>query len=152
MFFWLNGRSILLTQWKIYYVNWAIQFKQKKQKQKIVLSIVHIQVLQLCKTKVEYENSFLHHRITVPMSWVQFTQQNIARSQNEREMSKKLRGQIDALLRACANEMWSQFNSVNNSFNMRLQQTNDAKAKLQAHLARVSKTFLYWTLQYIDLP
>ena len=73
----------------------------------------------------------------MPVSWVQFTQENIARSQKERELSEKLRGQIDALLRACANEMWSQFNTVNNAFNARIQQGNDAKAKLQAHLQRV---------------
>ena len=75
--------------------------------------------------------------ITVPYSWVKFTQENIARSQREREMSERLRGEIDALLRACANEMWSQFNSVNNSFNARIQETTDAKNKLQAHLQRV---------------
>ncbi|KAK2187322.1 hypothetical protein NP493_169g01020 [Ridgeia piscesae] len=76
--------------------------------------------------------------ITVPYSWVKFTQENIARSQREREMSERLRGEIDALLRACANEMWSQFNSVNNSFNARIQETTDAKNKLQAHLQRVN--------------
>jgi tektin-3 len=68
---------------------------------------------------------------------VKFTQENIARSQKEREISEKLRGEIDALLRQCANEMWSQFNSVNNSFNGRIQETHDAKNKLQAHLQRV---------------
>jgi len=77
-------------------------------------------------------------RITIPYSWVKFTQENIARSQKEREISEKLRGEIDALLRQCANEMWSQFNTVNNSFNSRIQETHDAKNKLQAHLQRVS--------------
>ena len=75
--------------------------------------------------------------MTVPYSWVKYTQENIARSQREREMSERLRGELDALLRACANEMWSMFNSVNNSFNARLQETTDAKNKLQAHLMRV---------------
>ena len=69
---------------------------------------------------------------------MKFTQENIARSQKEREISEKLRGEIDALLRQCANEMWSQFNTVNNSFNSRIQETHDAKNKLQAHLQRVS--------------
>jgi len=74
--------------------------------------------------------------LSVPQSWVKFTQDNIARSQREREMSEKLRGAIDACLRQCANEMWSQFNAVNNQFNSRIQETNDAKNKLQAHLNR----------------
>lgn len=76
--------------------------------------------------------------ITVPYSWVRFTQENIARSQKEREMSERLRGEIDALLRACANEMWSMFNAVNNNFNQRIQESNDAKNKLQAHLSRTN--------------
>lgn len=74
--------------------------------------------------------------VTIPYSWVRFTQENIARSQKEREESEKLRGMIDACLRACANDMWSQFNNVNNCFNKRVQETNDAKNKLQAHLQR----------------
>lgn len=76
--------------------------------------------------------------ITIPYSWVRFTQENIARSQKERESSERLRGEIDALLRACANEMWSNFNSVNNNFNQRIQEGNDAKNKLQAHLQRTN--------------
>ncbi len=77
-------------------------------------------------------------RITIPQSWIKYTQENIARSQKEREASERLRGEIDALLRACANEMWNQFNSVNNAFSARVQETTDAKNKLQAHLQRVS--------------
>lgn len=77
-------------------------------------------------------------RMTIPYSWVKFTQENIARSQRERENSERLRGEIDSLLRACANDMWSNFNSVNNAFNTRIQETNDAKAKLQANLQWVS--------------
>ncbi|CAH1787007.1 unnamed protein product [Owenia fusiformis] len=76
------------------------------------------------------------HTITIPYSWVKYTQENIARSQKMRAASERLRGEIDACLRACANEMWSQFNSVNNSFNSRLQETSDARNKLQAHLQR----------------
>ena len=80
--------------------------------------------------------------MTIPHSWVRFTQENIARSQREREISEKLRGDIDALLRMCANQMWAQFNSVNNAFNERLQFTQDAKNKLQNHLERVSIKYL----------
>ena len=68
---------------------------------------------------------------------MKFTQENITRSQKEREVSEKLRGEIEALLRYCANTMWNQFNNVNNAFNMRLNEANDAKNKLQAHLQSV---------------
>jgi len=76
--------------------------------------------------------------ITVPFSWVKFTQENINRSQGEREASMRLRGEIDALLRACATEMWNQYNSANNHFNVRIQEANDARNKLQAHLCRTN--------------
>ena len=77
-------------------------------------------------------------RLSIPYSWVKFTQNNITRSQRERAASERLRGEIDACLRACANAMWSQFNAVNNSFNSRIRETTDARDKLQNHLQRVS--------------
>lgn len=78
----------------------------------------------------------IDNTISIPESWVRFTQENIARSQKMRAASEKIRGDIDALLRQCANEMWSQFNSVNNAFNTRIKETTDARNKLQAHLQR----------------
>jgi len=80
--------------------------------------------------------------LSVPYSWVKFTQNNIARSQRERAASERLRGEIDACLRACANAMWSQFNSVNNAFNTRIRETTDARDKLQAHLQRVMQEIM----------
>lgn len=74
--------------------------------------------------------------ITIPESWARYTQENIARSQKERAASERLRGEIDSTLRACANEMWNQFNCVNNNFNTRIRETTDARNKLQAHLQR----------------
>jgi len=75
--------------------------------------------------------------ITIPATWVKFTQDNLARAQQERENSVKLRGDMDGLMRACANEMWTHFNSVNNALGSRVNETKDAKTKLHAHLQRV---------------
>ena len=77
-------------------------------------------------------------RITIPESWARYTQENIARSQKERAASERLRGEIDSTLRQCANEMWNNFNAVNNAFNTRIRETTDARNKLQAHLQKVS--------------
>ncbi|KAK6184034.1 hypothetical protein SNE40_006580 [Patella caerulea] len=74
--------------------------------------------------------------ITIPETWAKYTQENIARSQKERAASERLRGEIDSLMRACANEMWNIFNAVNNAFNTRIHETTDARNKLQAHLQR----------------
>ena len=78
----------------------------------------------------------IDNTITIPDSWARFTQENIARSQRERAASERLRGEIDSCLRACANDMWNQFNTVNNSFNTRVRETTDARNKLQSHLQR----------------
>lgn len=75
---------------------------------------------------------------SIPFTWMKYTQENIARSQKERENSERIRGFIDTLLRSCANEMWSQFNSVNNAFSTRMKETNDAKNILQAHLQKTN--------------
>jgi len=80
----------------------------------------------------------IDNTISIPESWVKFTQENIMRSQRERELSEKLRGAIDQLLRQCANAMWSQFNQVNTAFQTRILETSDAKNKLQAHLSKVN--------------
>ena len=76
----------------------------------------------------------------MPESWIKYTQENLARSQHERKVSAKLRGAVDACIRACANEMWAQHNAVNNSLNARIQQLEGAKEALQAHLQRVRST------------
>ena len=81
---------------------------------------------------------FQDNTITDPASWIKYTQDNIARSQKQREISEKLRGYIDCLLRVCANRMWSQFNAVNNNLSSRIKEIQDAKNKLQSHLQRVN--------------
>ena len=75
--------------------------------------------------------------MTVPESWVKYTQENLSRSQHERELSARLRGAVDACIRASANEMWAQHNTVNNALNARVQQLEGAKEGLQAHLQKV---------------
>ncbi|CAG5132813.1 unnamed protein product [Candidula unifasciata] len=78
----------------------------------------------------------IDNTITIPESWARYTQENIARSQRERAASERLRGEIDSTLRQCANDMWNNFNAVNNAFNTRIRETTDARNKLQAHLQK----------------
>lgn len=75
--------------------------------------------------------------MSVPASWQHFTQENLERARQQRELSVKLRGEMDSLMKACNTDMWNQFNCVNNSFNARVQQTRDANSKLTAHLQKV---------------
>ena len=75
--------------------------------------------------------------LSLPASWQQFTQENLERARQRRELSMKLRGEMDALLKASATDVWSQHNCVTNAFNARIQQTRDAISKLQCHLQKV---------------
>nr|XP_033817167.1 tektin-3 [Geotrypetes seraphini]XP_033817168.1 tektin-3 [Geotrypetes seraphini] len=74
--------------------------------------------------------------ISVPETWAKFTDDNILRCQSERAASAKLRDDVENLLIITANEMWNQFNTVNVAFTNRIAETNDAKNKLQNHLAK----------------
>ncbi|KAM3859444.1 tektin-3 [Diretmus argenteus] len=74
--------------------------------------------------------------LSLPDSWSKFTDDNILHSQSDRAASHKLRDEIEILLNATSNEMWSQFNNVNIAFTNRISETADAKNSLQAHLAK----------------
>ncbi|XP_039266064.2 tektin-3-like [Styela clava] len=74
--------------------------------------------------------------VSVPETWAKFSDDNVLRSQSERAASAKLRDDIENLLNATSNEMWTQFNNVNVSFTNRVAETADAKNKLQMHLAK----------------
>ena len=74
----------------------------------------------------------------MPESWAKFTNDNILRSQRERNSSKGMRGDIDSCLQETSNDMWVQNNSVNVAFSGRIAESMDARNSLQSHLARVS--------------
>jgi len=74
---------------------------------------------------------------TVPESWVKFSNDNILRSQRERNASKGLRSDLDSVMQETGNEMWTQYNNVNVAFSGRIAESMDARNSLQAHLAKV---------------
>jgi len=78
--------------------------------------------------------------VSDPVSWVKFTQENIARSRGEREISEKLRADIEICVRQCANDMVSQFQFINNALRARIHENTDVKHKLEMHLQQVTLT------------
>lgn len=88
--------------------------------------------------------------VSVPESWGRYSQDNLIRSQKERANSEKLRGDMDACLRYCANSMWNQFNAVNNSFNCRIQEMTDSRNKMQSHLQKTMQE-IFDTEKSVDL-
>nr|XP_054762898.1 tektin-3-like [Lytechinus pictus] len=75
--------------------------------------------------------------VTVPESWAKFSNDNILRSQRERNSSKGLRSDVDSSLQETSNDMWTQYNTVNVAFSGRIAETMDARNSIQAHLAKV---------------
>ena len=81
----------------------------------------------------------VYNSVSVPESWAKFSNDNIQRSQSERAASKQMRNEIESVLNSCANEMWQEWNSVNVALNQRIQETTDARNRLQTHLSKVSQ-------------
>ncbi|KAL3315163.1 tektin 5 [Cichlidogyrus casuarinus] len=72
--------------------------------------------------------------LSVPKSWIRFTQENLARSQRQRANSERLRCSMDNLMRQISGSIHNQFALVNNALATRIQETSDARDKLRASL------------------
>lgn len=111
--------------------------------------MVHIHVVRLFSNVNFYHGAWWvclvvsSHSVSVPESWAKFSNDNIQRSQSERAASKQMRNEIESVLNSCANEMWQEWNSVNVALNQRIQETTDARNRLQTHLSKVT-TSSYW--------
>jgi len=75
--------------------------------------------------------------VSTPESWSRYTEENIKRSASERIQSDDYMNAADNLMKETANDMWSQWNSVNGAFEQRVYETNEAKEKIQNHLNAV---------------
>lgn len=63
---------------------------------------------------------------------------NINKAEQERMSSKQLRSITDGILQQAANDMNKQKAETDLSFEKRIRETKETKAKLEEHLARVS--------------
>jgi len=76
------------------------------------------------------------NNVSIPESWMDFSNRNIQESQAARSATQRLMSEIDQLITNCANEMWSHWSNTNMSFQQRITETNDAHNKLQSHLSK----------------
>ncbi|XP_036804182.1 tektin-3-like [Oncorhynchus mykiss] len=74
--------------------------------------------------------------VSVPVSWVQYSEDNIGKSTSERRATRELTELVEGTLVAAARDMWSQYNRVNAAFTLRVNQTTHARNTLQQHLAK----------------
>lgn len=78
----------------------------------------------------------IDNTISVPETWAKYSNDNIQRSQAERAASKNMRNEIECVINTCNNEMWQMWNTVNTALSNRIQETTDARNKIQTHLNR----------------
>lgn len=76
--------------------------------------------------------------VSSPETWARFTEDNIRRSASERAQSDDYMNMADNILKESAQDMWNQFNTVNEAFEQRIHETNEARNKIQTHLSAVS--------------
>ena len=69
--------------------------------------------------------------------WQEFSNEIIRNAEQEREMSVNLRSMIDGILQQIANDMKKQCTVVNFAFQQRIDETKDAKQKLEDNLNKV---------------
>lgn len=75
--------------------------------------------------------------VSTPESWAKFTEDNIRRAASERAQSDEYMNMADNVLKETAQDMWNQFNAVNEAFEQRIHETNEARNKIQTHLSAV---------------
>jgi len=74
---------------------------------------------------------------STPESWAQFTHDNITRAEHERMASIQLRTLIDNVLQDTSRDMREQADSVDSSFQKRVEEVQDSKNKLEENLRKV---------------
>ena len=78
---------------------------------------------------------------SLPEDRAQFSHDNIARSELERMASIQLRTIIMNIINDCSSDMRTQADNVESALAARIQQLEDAKAKLKDHLVNVSSKY-----------
>ncbi|XP_035695315.1 tektin-4-like [Branchiostoma floridae] len=73
---------------------------------------------------------------STPETWAQYSHDNIVRAEQERMASINLRALIDNVISDTSTDMHEQCNTVDTAMAKRLEELNDAKAKLENHLQK----------------
>lgn len=75
--------------------------------------------------------------------WELFTRQNIERAAKEINSARPLRAFVDTLLKQVIDDLWNQYNTVNEAFRRRIEETKEAKTKLEIQHSEVCNVNSY---------
>ena len=81
-----------------------------------------------------------------PDEWEAYSSENIAKAERERKASVALRSEINGILMQTYVDLRNIFETVNNEFSKRIEETASAKRSLEKELARVTHCFVFYSL------
>ena len=83
-----------------------------------------------------------------PDEWEAYSSENIAKAERERKASVALRSEINGILMQTYVDLRNIFETVNNEFSKRIEETVSAKRSLEKELARVTHCFVFYSLYF----
>lgn len=81
---------------------------------------------------------FVHFSSVAPDEWEDFSNKNILKAEREKNSAINLRSIIDGILMQTLSDLQAQCQAVNLAFQKRIEETVEAKTKLEQHLAKVN--------------
>lgn len=93
--------------------------------------------LQFQSSQLTRMHSFDFSSVT-PDEWEDFSNKNILKAEREKNSAINLRSIIDGILMQTLSDLQAQCEAVNVAFQKRIEETIEAKTKLEEHLAKVS--------------
>ena len=82
--------------------------------------------------------TFTHFSSFTPDEWEAYSSENIAKAERERKASVALRSEINGILMQTYVDLRNIFETVNNEFTKRIEESLSAKRSLEKELARVN--------------
>ena len=84
-----------------------------------------------------------------PDEWEDFSNKNILKAEREKNSAIHLRSIIDGILMQTLSDLQAQCEAVNLAFQKRIEETIEAKTKLEEHLAQVPFLILFLVFIFI---
>ena len=97
----------------------------------------------MCTQNAFKSRALLYSSVT-PDEWEDFSNDNILAAEKQRQNSVNLRSLVDGILQSVANDMHKQKECVDLAMTKRINETRDAKEKLEDHLSKVSDHIFAW--------
>lgn len=121
--------------------NLEMDWSDKKEADELDTFCVQLRNEHTCKQFYPGSAKFQEIQST-PESWAQFSHDNICAAERERLASIQLRGLIDNVLHDISADIIKQAEATDTALRMRIEQTEEAKARLEEELKKLCKSII----------